>query len=243
MLSINLRSAFLLTQLACRRMLAQERPGGSVVNIASVHTAGALPASVAYDAATWGMIGMTKSLAVELADRNLRFNAVSPGLVATRIWEDVKNAAPSHAECEAHFGSNIPIGRPIDRSMPTRWPSSWPFCSPTARGRTRPRPWRSRGRRVTMNRRRRRRRRVCRRAGRRRGRTGCRDRKTCHANRKESKALAPWRFSRRGSLTGRRPRCRRRRLQRSAREPAAPPWAAASRRRRSGRPGCSGSRR
>lgn len=115
MLSINLRSAFLLTQLACRRMLAQERPGGSVVNIASVHTAGALPASVAYDAATWGMIGMTKSLAVELADRNLRFNAVSPGLVATRIWEDVKNAAPSHAECEAHFGSNIPIGRPIDR--------------------------------------------------------------------------------------------------------------------------------
>lgn len=113
-LSINLRSAFLLTQLACRRMLAQERPGGSVVNIASVHTAGALPASVAYDAAKWGMIGMTKSLAVELADRNLRFNAVSPGLVATRIWEDVKNAAPSHAECEAYFGSNIPIGRPID---------------------------------------------------------------------------------------------------------------------------------
>ncbi len=113
-LSINLRSAFLLTQLACRQMLAQERPGGSIVNIASVHTAGALPASVAYDAAKWGMIGMTKSLAIELADRNLRFNAVSPGLVATQIWEDVKNAAPSHAECEAYFGSNIPIGRPID---------------------------------------------------------------------------------------------------------------------------------
>lgn len=113
-LSVNLRSAFLLSQLACRQMLVQDRPGGSVVNIASVHTAGALPASVAYDAAKWGMVGMTKSLAIELADRNLRFNAVSPGLVATQIWEDVKNAAPSHAECEAYFGANIPIGRPID---------------------------------------------------------------------------------------------------------------------------------
>jgi NAD(P)-dependent dehydrogenase (short-subunit alcohol dehydrogenase family) len=113
-LSINLRSAFLLTQLACRQMLSQDGPGGSIVNVASVHTAAALPASVAYDAAKWGMIGLTKCLAIELADRNLRFNAVSPGLVATKIWEEVKDAAPSHAECEAYFRSNIPIGRPID---------------------------------------------------------------------------------------------------------------------------------
>jgi NAD(P)-dependent dehydrogenase (short-subunit alcohol dehydrogenase family) len=113
-LAVDLRGAFVLTQLACRQMLRQQPPGGSIVNIASVHTHGALPASVTYDAAKYGMIGMTKSMAIELAPQGIRINAVSPGLVATQIWEDVKAAAPSRAECEDYFFSNIPIGRPIE---------------------------------------------------------------------------------------------------------------------------------
>lgn len=113
-LSVDLRASFVLSQLACRQMLAQSPAGGSIVNIATVHTHGALPASVAYDAAKWGMIGMTKSMAIELAPQGIRINAVSPGLVATQIWEDVKAAAPDPRQCEDYFYSNIPIGRPIE---------------------------------------------------------------------------------------------------------------------------------
>lgn len=46
--------------------------------------------------------------------RGIRINAVSPGLVATQIWEDVKAAAPDPRQCEDYFYSNIPIGRAID---------------------------------------------------------------------------------------------------------------------------------
>jgi NAD(P)-dependent dehydrogenase (short-subunit alcohol dehydrogenase family) len=113
-LAINLRAAFVLSQIACRQMLRQQPSGGSIVNIASVHTHGALPASVTYDAAKWGLVGMTKSMAIELAPRGIRINAVSPGLVDTQIWEDVKAAAPDARQCEDYFYSNIPIGRTIE---------------------------------------------------------------------------------------------------------------------------------
>jgi NAD(P)-dependent dehydrogenase (short-subunit alcohol dehydrogenase family) len=113
-LAVNLRAAFVLSQISCRQMLRQQPAGGSIVNIASVHTHGALPASVTYDAAKWGMVGMTKSMAIELADRGIRINAVSPGLVNTQIWDDVKAAAPNRQQCEDYFYSNIPIGRPIE---------------------------------------------------------------------------------------------------------------------------------
>ena len=56
-LAVDLRAPFFLSQMVCRQMLEQQPAGGSIVNIASVHTHGALPASVTYDAAKWGMVG------------------------------------------------------------------------------------------------------------------------------------------------------------------------------------------
>ena len=112
-LAVDLRAAFVLTQMVCRAMFRRQPTSGSIVNIASVHTHAAVPASVTYDAAKWGLVGMTKSMAIELAPRGIRINAVSPGLVATQIWEDVKAAAPDPKQCEAHFFSNIPIARTI----------------------------------------------------------------------------------------------------------------------------------
>lgn len=113
-LSVDLRAAFVLTQFVCRQMLRREPPGGSIVNIASVHTHAAVQGSVAYDAAKWGLVGMTKSMAIDLAAQGIRVNVVSPGLVATQIWEDVKAAAPSPQQCEDYFYSNIPIRRTIE---------------------------------------------------------------------------------------------------------------------------------
>lgn len=111
---VDLKAVFFLTQLVCRQMLQQDPGGGSIVNISSVHSQAALPGAGPYDAAKWGVVGMGKSLAVELAPQNIRVNAISPGLLNTQIWQDVINAAPSYEECLAHWRANIPIGRVIE---------------------------------------------------------------------------------------------------------------------------------
>lgn len=111
---VDLRAVFFLSQKVCRQMLAQPRPGGSIVNISSVHSQAALPGAGPYDAAKAGVVGMGKSLAVELAPLGIRVNAISPGLLNTQIWQDIQNAAPSPEECLDYWKSNIPIGRVIE---------------------------------------------------------------------------------------------------------------------------------
>jgi len=112
-LSIDLRAVFLLSKLVCRQMLEQGT-GGSVVNISSVHSHAVLPGSGPYDAAKWGVVGLSKSIAVELAREKIRVNCISPGLLNTQIWRDIQAAAPSSAACEEYWNANIPIARVIE---------------------------------------------------------------------------------------------------------------------------------
>ncbi len=111
---VDLRGAFFLTQKVCRQMLEQTPGGGSIVNIASVHTHAALPGSGPYDAAKWGLVGFGKSIAVELAAQDIRVNAISPGLLDTQIWQQIQAAAPDPAACSEYWKSNIPIERVIE---------------------------------------------------------------------------------------------------------------------------------
>lgn len=113
-ISVDLRAVFFLSQLVARQMIRQRPRGGSIVNISSVHSSAVLSGSGPYDAAKWGVIGMGKSIAVELATEGVRVNSVSPGLLDTRIWQDILAAAPSREECLAHWRANIPVGRVID---------------------------------------------------------------------------------------------------------------------------------
>ena len=110
--SLDLRVVFFLTQRVCRQMLSQG-DGGSVVNIFSVHSQSCLPGAGPYDAAKWGVVGMGKSMAVELAPQGIRVNAISPGLLNTQIWQDLQSAAPSPEACLDYWKQNIPIGRVI----------------------------------------------------------------------------------------------------------------------------------
>jgi NAD(P)-dependent dehydrogenase (short-subunit alcohol dehydrogenase family) len=112
-MSLDLRAIFFLTQKVCRQMLAQGG-GGSVVNISSVHSQSCLPGAGPYDAAKWGVVGMGKSMAVELAPQGIRVNAISPGLLNTQIWQDLQSAAPSPEACLEYWQQNIPIGRVIE---------------------------------------------------------------------------------------------------------------------------------
>jgi NAD(P)-dependent dehydrogenase (short-subunit alcohol dehydrogenase family) len=105
----DLRGTYLCSWYCVPRMLMQK--GGSIINITTVHTVACLPGAAPYDAAKWGVVGLTKSMAVEFASRNIRVNALSPGLIDTRIWEDIKQAAPDLNECLRYWQSNIPMGR------------------------------------------------------------------------------------------------------------------------------------
>ncbi len=81
----NLTGAFYLTRAAGKIMMKQR--DGSIVNITSVSGIYGNPGQANYSASKAGMIGLTKSVAKELASRNVRVNAVAPGFIATDMTE------------------------------------------------------------------------------------------------------------------------------------------------------------
>ena len=113
-IDIDLKGSFFLTQLCARQMVSQSPQGGSIVQIASVHTLASVHGAGPYDAAKCGMVGYSKAAAIELAKQKVRINVVSPGLCRTEIWHDVLHAAPSEAECLAFWNANIPAERLIE---------------------------------------------------------------------------------------------------------------------------------
>lgn len=103
-LAVNLRGAFLVSQHVGRLMLAQGR--GTVISIASQAATVALEGHVAYCASKFGLVGMTKVLALEWAGRGVTANTISPTVVLT----DLGRAAWDNAEGEA-LKARIPTGR------------------------------------------------------------------------------------------------------------------------------------
>jgi NAD(P)-dependent dehydrogenase (short-subunit alcohol dehydrogenase family) len=82
-ISLNLSGVF----YACRYQLEQmeKNGGGNIVNIASIHGTMAAPNSVAYTAAKHGVVGLTKNIAAEYGQKNIRCNAVGPGYIETPL--------------------------------------------------------------------------------------------------------------------------------------------------------------
>ena len=86
-LDVNLTGAFLCAQRAARVMVAAG--GGSIVNISSVHTSIPWGGFAHYCASKAALDMLTKTVALELADKNVRVNSVAPGAIATPINENV----------------------------------------------------------------------------------------------------------------------------------------------------------
>ena len=102
-LELNLTSAFQGAKAAAARMA----PGGVIVNIASGAGTRGSPRTGPYAAAKAGMINLTQTLALELAPRQIRVNAVSPGPVATEAFLEVLGVSDQLQQLEA----TIPLGR------------------------------------------------------------------------------------------------------------------------------------
>ena len=89
-IAVNLRGAFLCAREAIRQFLAEGRPG-SIVNVSSVHQLIPKPNYLGYSASKGGMQNLTRTLALEYADRGIRVNGVGPGATVTpinRAWID-----------------------------------------------------------------------------------------------------------------------------------------------------------
>jgi len=93
-MAVDLRAAFLSTKAALRPMIRQR--WGRIINIASIAGLVGNPGQANYAAAKAGLIGLTKSVAKEVASRNITANVVAPGLVDTEmidsLTDDQKNA-------------------------------------------------------------------------------------------------------------------------------------------------------
>lgn len=85
-IALNLSAAFHATRLLMRGMKA--RRYGRIINIASAHGLVASPYKAAYVAAKHGIVGLTKVVALEGAQLNVRCNAIAPGYVLTQIVEN-----------------------------------------------------------------------------------------------------------------------------------------------------------
>ena len=99
----NLRGVFLVTKAAIRYLLRS--PAGRVINISSVIGVTGNAGQVNYSAAKAGLLGLTRSLARELASRNVTVNAVAPGFIETDI-----TAPLSESQREAVL-AQVPLGR------------------------------------------------------------------------------------------------------------------------------------
>jgi NAD(P)-dependent dehydrogenase (short-subunit alcohol dehydrogenase family) len=105
-IGVNLKGAFLVAQAAAREMARAGR--GAIVNMSSVNAVMAIPSIASYNASKGGVNQLTRVMALALADRGIRVNAVGPGTIATDL---ARNAVLTSEEARARIMSRTPLKR------------------------------------------------------------------------------------------------------------------------------------
>ncbi|MDA3959036.1 3-oxoacyl-[acyl-carrier-protein] reductase [Oceanispirochaeta sp.] len=102
-LKVNLTSAFLISRIAAAQMIRKRK--GCIINMSSVVGVMGNAGQCNYAASKAGMIGLTKSLAKEVASRGVRVNAIAPGFINTDMTKDLGDKVMDELK------KQIPLGR------------------------------------------------------------------------------------------------------------------------------------
>ncbi|VWB99837.1 short-chain dehydrogenase [Burkholderia lata] len=124
-IAVNLKGVWLCMKHECRHMLSFG--GGAIVNTSSIMGIVSGPGLSAYSASKSGVIGLTKSVAIDYASRGIRVNAVCPGGIAHTAITD----RPENRDDMARLTQATPmarLGEPRDIAETVMW-----LCSPAAR--------------------------------------------------------------------------------------------------------------
>ena len=105
-LRVNLKGAFLMGQAAAREMA--RAGGGAIVNMSSVNSVLTIPSIASYNVSKGGINQLTRVMALALADRNIRVNAVAPGTIATEL---AAKAVLTSEEAKNRIMSRTPMKR------------------------------------------------------------------------------------------------------------------------------------
>lgn len=119
MLNINLKGVWLSMKYEIPAMLANG--GGSIVNMASAAGVMGLRNGSAYAASKHGVVGLTRSAALEYATKGLRINAVCPGFVDTQLVEDMGSGNPRVREGIVSFNPMKRLGTPEEIAAAVLW--------------------------------------------------------------------------------------------------------------------------
>jgi NAD(P)-dependent dehydrogenase (short-subunit alcohol dehydrogenase family) len=124
-IGVNLRGVWGCMKHELRQM--ERQGGGAIVNNASVGALTGNPGIGSYIASKHGVVGLTRTAALEYVKHGIRVNAVNPGLIDTQVARDV---VAGDEEAYAEIAKNVPIGRagrPEEIASAVLW-----LCSPGA---------------------------------------------------------------------------------------------------------------
>jgi NAD(P)-dependent dehydrogenase (short-subunit alcohol dehydrogenase family) len=106
--AVNLRAPLLVSQ-ALAPMFPES--GGAIVNISSIHAEHAFPNAIPYACSKAGLMALTRNLALELAGRRIRVNAVCPGYIDTPMWEEWLRTVSDPEAAARQTEALHPLGR------------------------------------------------------------------------------------------------------------------------------------
>jgi NAD(P)-dependent dehydrogenase (short-subunit alcohol dehydrogenase family) len=109
--AVNSRGLFFTLQAAARLMV--EQAGGAIVNISSISARGyRLTSSAAYSSSKGSVLALTRTAALQLAERNVRVNAICPGVTLTPILDEWRGSGEAARQQWSDMLAGIPLGRP-----------------------------------------------------------------------------------------------------------------------------------